>query len=59
MSLRSLSLGRWKHLAILIPLGVAIGAVGGLVWNDLLFGIAVGTGFAVLYGLLFALRNAR
>jgi hypothetical protein len=57
--LRSPSLGRWKHLAILVPLGLAIGAIGGLVWSDLLFGMAVGAGFAVLYGLLFALRNVR
>lgn len=57
--MRSPSLGRWKHLAILIPLGLAIGAIGGLVWNDLLFGIAVGAGLATLYGLLFALRNVR
>jgi nitrogen fixation-related uncharacterized protein len=57
--LRSPPLGRWKHLAILIPLGLAIGAIGGLVWNDLLFGIAVGAGLATLYGLLFALRNVR
>jgi RsiW-degrading membrane proteinase PrsW (M82 family) len=46
-------------LAILVPLGLAIGAIGGLVWSDLLFGMAVGAGFAVLYGLLFALRNVR
>jgi RsiW-degrading membrane proteinase PrsW (M82 family) len=52
-------LGRWRHLAILIPLGLATGAIGGLVWKDLLFGIAVGAGFAALYGLLFALRNVR
>jgi RsiW-degrading membrane proteinase PrsW (M82 family) len=38
---------------------LALGAIGGLVWNDLIFGMAVGAGFAVLYGLLFALRNAR
>jgi RsiW-degrading membrane proteinase PrsW (M82 family) len=38
---------------------LAVGAIGGLVWKDLLFGIAVGGGFAVLYGLLFALRNVR
>ena len=57
--MRSPSLGRWKHLAILIPRGLAIGAIGGLVWKDLLFGIAVGGGFAVLYGVLFALRNVR
>jgi hypothetical protein len=44
---------------ILLPLGMAIGAVGGLIWNDLLFGIAIGAGFAAFYGLIFAIRNAR
>ncbi len=43
----------------MFPLGVAIGAVGGLIWNDFLFGLAVGAGFAVFYGLIFAIRNAR
>ncbi len=56
--MRSARLGRWRHLAILFPLGLGVGALGGLVWHDLLFGLAVGAGFAVLYGLLFALRNA-
>jgi RsiW-degrading membrane proteinase PrsW (M82 family) len=38
---------------------VLLGAIGGSIWNDLLFGIAVGAGFGVVYGLLFALRNVR
>jgi hypothetical protein len=59
MTLPRGSLGRWKHLVILLPLGVAIGAVGGLIWNDLLFGLAIGAGFGIFYGLIFALRNAR
>jgi RsiW-degrading membrane proteinase PrsW (M82 family) len=59
MTLRSLRLGRWKHLATLLPLGLALGAIGGLIGHELLFGIAVGAGFAVFYGLLFALRNVQ
>ncbi len=53
------SLGRWKHLVTLLPLGIAVGAIGGLVWHDLIYGLAVGAGFAVFYGLIFALRNVR
>jgi hypothetical protein len=53
------SLGRWKHIVILVPLGAVFGLAGGLIWNDLLFGVAVGVGFGVAYGLLFALRNAK
>jgi len=52
-------LGRWKHLVTLLPLGIGVGAIGGLVWHDLLYGLAVGAGFAVFYGLIFALRNVR
>jgi hypothetical protein len=54
-----LEFGRWRHLAALLPLGLAVGALGGLIGGELLFGIAVGTGFAVFYGLLFALRNVQ
>jgi len=52
-------LGRWKHLVTLLPLGIAVGAIGGLIWHDLFYGLAVGAGFAVFYGLIFALRNVR
>jgi len=44
---------------MLVPLGAAVGAVGGLIWQDVLFGMAVGVGFGVVYGLLFALRNVK
>jgi RsiW-degrading membrane proteinase PrsW (M82 family) len=57
--LRSPSLGRWRHLAILLPLGLAVGSLVGLIWNDLLFALAVGAGFAVFFGLIFAIRNVR
>ena len=29
-------LGRWRHVVILVPLGAAVGALGGLVWDDFL-----------------------
>jgi len=53
------SLGRWQHIAILVPLGAAVGALGGLVWDDFLAGIAVGAGFGAVFGLLLALRNVK
>jgi hypothetical protein len=58
--LRSLQqLGRWKHLVTLPPLGLAVGAVAGLIWDDFPFGLAAGAGFAVFFGLILALRNVR
>jgi hypothetical protein len=57
--LRRLALGRWRHLAILLPLGLALGVLAGLIWNDLLFAMGAGAGFAVLYGLILALRNPK
>jgi RsiW-degrading membrane proteinase PrsW (M82 family) len=42
-----------------LPLGLAVGALVGLIWNDLLFGMAAGAGFAVFFGLIFAIRNVR
>ena len=53
------SLGRWQHIVVLIPLGAVVGLLGGLIWNDLLFGVGVGAGFGVLYGLLLAVRNVK
>jgi hypothetical protein len=44
---------------ILVPLGTAVGALGGLVWDDFLVGIAVGAGFGAAFGLLLALRNVK
>ncbi len=57
--MRKPTLGRFRHLVMLVPLGAAVGAVGGLIWQDVLFGMAVGVGFGVVYGLLFALRNVK
>jgi len=53
------SLGRWKHLVTLLPLGLAVGAIAGAIWHDLAFGLVAGAGFAVFYGLIFALRNPK
>ena len=48
--------GRWRHLVVLVPLGVAVGAVAGFGFDDLLFGLAAGAAFGVVFGLLFAWR---
>jgi len=50
---------RWRHLLILVPLGLAIGLAIGWIFRDLLFGVAVGGALGAAYGLLLALRNPR
>jgi hypothetical protein len=40
-------------------MGVAVGTLFGVLWNDTLFGTAVGAGFGTAFGLLLALRNVR
>jgi len=50
---------RWRHLLFLLPLGLAIGLAVGWIFEDLLFGVAVGGGMGVAFGLLLALRNPR
>ncbi len=59
MNLPSASLGRWRHIVLLVPLGVAVGAVVGLLWDDIVFGLLAGAGLGAAFGLLFALRNVR
>ena len=54
-----LAASRWRHVLFLIPLGLAIGLAIGWIFRDLLFGIAVGGGMGVAFGLLLALRNPR
>jgi len=49
-------LGRWRHLVLLLPLGVAFGTVVGVLFHDVLFGLGVGAGFGAVFGLLFAWR---
>ena len=55
----SLSTSRWRHVLFLIPLGLLIGLAVGWIFQDLLFGVAVGGGMGVAFGLLLSLRNPR
>ncbi len=57
--MRRIDLGRWRHLAILLPMGVGVGTLFGVLWNDTLFGTAVGASFGAAFGLLLAVRNVR
>ena len=50
---------RWRHVLVLIPLGLAIGLAIGWIFRDPVFGVAVGGGMGVAFGLLLALRNPR
>jgi hypothetical protein len=54
-----LVVSRWRHLLFLFPCGLLIGLVVGWIFRDLLFGVAVGSGMGVAFGLLLALRNPR
>ena len=55
----SLLASRWRHLLFLVPLGLAIGLAVGWIFRDVLFGVTVGGGMGVAFGLLLALRNPR
>jgi len=54
-----LSTSRWRHLLILIPLGLGIGLAVGWIFRDLAFGVAVGGILGAAFGFLLALRNPR
>jgi len=41
----------------MLPLGALVGLIVGWLFKDLLFGVAVGCGLGVLFGLLLAVRN--
>ncbi len=49
-------LGRWRHLVVLLPLGVAVGAAAGFGFDDLVFGLEMGAALGLVLGLLFAWR---
>ncbi|MDD4903654.1 MAG: hypothetical protein PHX77_04055 [Candidatus Bipolaricaulis sp.] len=50
----SRGLGRWRHIVRLVPLGLAVGGIVGALFRDPWYGLAVGAGFGVVLGLLFA-----
>ena len=48
---------RLRHLALMIPLGVGVGLVVGLAFSDVVFGLLVGAGLGLLFGVLLTIRN--
>jgi len=57
--LGSLRTSRWRHVAILLPLGAAIGVIVGAILRDVWFGVRVGVVLGGLFGLLLAIRNPK
>lgn len=55
--LHRLRSSRWKHLVRLVPMGALVGLAVGLIFQDVLYGLAVGCVLGLLLGLMFAARN--
>jgi len=48
---------RWRHIVWLLPLGAGVGLIVGLLFRDVLFGLAAGAALGAAFGLLLAIRN--
>ena len=48
---------RWKHIIRLVPLGLVIGLIFGLIFRDVSYGLLAGGVIALLFGLMLAVRN--
>jgi hypothetical protein len=46
-----------RHFILLVPIGIGVGLAVGIVFDDVLFGLVVGTGFGIILGLLFTLQT--
>lgn len=46
-----------RHARILLPLGLVVGALVGLAFDDVPFGVAVGAGLGALLTAVFALHT--
>jgi len=49
--------GRVRHFALLLPMGLAVGAVVGVGFHDVLFGLAAGAIFGFALALLLTLQT--
>ncbi len=49
--------GRARHFALLLPMGLAVGAVVGVGFRDVLFGLAAGAIFGFALALLLTLQT--
>ncbi len=55
--MRRLLTGKGKHFMLLLPMGLVIGALVGVGFHDVLFGLAVGAIFGFALALLFTLQT--
>jgi len=54
---RRLLHARAKHFALLLPMGLAVGAAVGVGFHDVLFGLAAGAIFGFALALLLTLQT--
>ncbi|MEA3238979.1 MAG: hypothetical protein U9Q94_04260 [Candidatus Bipolaricaulota bacterium] len=54
---RNLLRGRARHFVLLLPMGLVVGAVVGVGFHDVLFGLAAGAIFGLALGLLLTLQT--
>ncbi|MCD6136562.1 hypothetical protein J7J63_07630 [Candidatus Bipolaricaulota bacterium] len=55
--MRRLLRGKGKHFMLLLPMGLVIGALVGVGFHDVLFGLTVGAIFGLALALLFTLQT--
>lgn len=55
--MRKLLRGRAKHFVLLLPMGLVVGALVGVGFHDIIFGLVVGLGFGFALALLFTLQT--
>lgn len=48
---------RWRHLFLTTPLGVVVGGIVGLAFQDVLYGLLAGCSLGASLGLLMVVRN--
>lgn len=54
---RNLLHGRARHFATLLPMGLVVGAMVGVGFHDVLFGLAAGAIFGLALALLLTLQT--
>ena len=54
---RRLLRGKARHFVFLLPMGLAVGALVGIGFHDVLFGLAVGAVLGLAFTLLFTLQT--
>lgn len=54
---RRLLRGKARHFVFLLPMGLVVGALVGIGFHDVLFGLAVGAVLGLAFTLLFTLQT--